>query len=89
MSRGDVPTVMSEVLGRPIEAAAPDFATWMAQAELPYDEHQTEEFKAMYDYYDRHGLLGNALTLRTILGCEPRSIQQFIELVAGSEVTAG
>ena len=84
MNRGEVAAVMSEVLGRPIEAATPAFGKWMAHAKLPYDEHQTEELKAMYDYYDRYGLLGNALTLQVILGCEPRSMLQFLsELVAG------
>ena len=88
MDRGEVAAVMGEVLERPIEAAAPDFGAWMAQAKLPYDEHQTEELAAMYAYYDRYGLLGNALTLRAILGREPRSIQEFFtDLVAGTKTT--
>ena len=49
LDRGEVAAVMGEVLGRPIKAAAPDFATWTSQAKLPYDEHQTGELKAMYD----------------------------------------
>ena len=90
MDRGEVASVMGEVLGRPIEAAAPDFGTWMAQAKLPYDEHQTGELKAMYDYYDRYGLIGNALTLRAVLGREPRTIRQFFaDLAAGTKTTAG
>jgi uncharacterized protein YbjT (DUF2867 family) len=90
LDRGEVAAVMGEVLGRPIEAIAPDFRTWVAQAKLPYDEHQTEELKAMYDYYDRHGLVGNALTLRAILGREPRSMRQFFaDLVAGTKTTSG
>ncbi len=89
LDRGEVAGVIGEVLGRSIEAAAPDFATWMAQAKLPYDEHQTEEMAAMYAYYDRYGLLGNALTLRAVLGHEPRSIRQFFaDLVAGTMTTA-
>ncbi len=90
LDRGEVAAVMGEVLGRPIEAMAPDFRTWAAQAKLPYDEHQTEELKAMYDYYDRYGLVGNPLTLRAILGREPRSMRQFFaELVAGAKTTSG
>ena len=58
LNRSEVAAVMSEVLGRPIEAAAPDFDTWMAQAKLPYDDHQKEELAAMYAYYDRYGLFG-------------------------------
>jgi len=88
--RGEVAAVMGEVLGRPIRAAAPDFDTWMSQAKLPYDDHQKEELAAMYAYYDRHGLVGNTLTLRAILGGEPRSIRQFFaDLAAGVKTTAG
>ena len=90
LDRGEVAAAMGEVLERDIEAAAPNFGTWMAQVKLPYDEHQTEELKAMYDYYDRYGLLGNPLTLRAILGREPRSMRQFFaDLAAGTKTTAG
>ncbi len=90
MDRGEVAAVMGEVLERPIQAAAPDFDAWMTQAKLPYDEHQKGELKAMYDYYDRYGLVGNPLTLRAILGREPRSIRGFFaDLAAGAKTTAG
>ena len=90
MNRAEAAAAMGEALGRRIEAAAPDFATWTAQAGLPYDDHQRAELTAMYAFYDRHGLVGNTLTLRAILGREPRSLQQFFaELAAGTETTAG
>ncbi len=90
LDRGEVAAMMAEVLGRPIKAIAPDFQTWAAQAKLPYDEHQTAELKAMYDYYDQYGLIGNPLTLRAILGREPRSLRQFFgELIAGAKTTSG
>ena len=90
MDRGEVAAVMGEVLGRPIKAAAPDFDTWMKKAKLPYDEHQKGELATMYAYYGRHGLVGNPLTLRAILGREPRPIRQFFaDLAAGVETTAG
>ena len=90
LDRGAVAAVMGEALGRRIEAAAPDFDTWMAAAKLPYDEHQTGELKAMYDYYDRFGLVGNPLILRAVLGREPRSMRQFFaDLAAGTKTTAG
>ena len=69
MDRGEVAAAMGEALKRPIEAVAPDFDTWAAQAKLPYDDDdQKEELKAMYDFYDRYGLVGNALTLPMVLG---------------------
>ena len=90
LDRGEVAAVMGDVLGRPIKAEAPDFDTWMASAKLPYDERQNEEMAAMYAHYDRYGLVGNPLTLRAILGHEPRSIRQFFaDLAAGVKTTAG
>ena len=90
MDRTQVATVMGEVLGRRIEAAAPDFSTWISQAKLPYDDYQKAELAAMYAFYDRHGLVGNILMLRAILGREPRSIRQFFaDLATGTKTTAG
>ena len=90
MDRGEVAAAMAEVLNRPIEAAAPDFDTWAAQAKLPYDDEQKREVKTMYDYYDRYGLVGNPLTLPMALGREPRSIRQFFaDLAAGTKTTVG
>ena len=38
----------------------------------------------MFDWYDKQGLQGNALTLRAILGREPRALRAFFaELAAG------
>ena len=90
LDRGEVAALMSEVVGRRIEAAAPNFDNWMAQAKLPYDEHKSAELAAMYGYYDRYGLVGNGLALRAILGRDPRSMKQyFADLVAGVQTTAG
>ncbi len=90
MNRVEVAAAMGEVLGRRIEAAAPDFGTWISQAELPYDDYQKAELASMYAFYDRHGLVGNALTLRTVLGREPRSMRQFfVDLAAGTKTTVG
>ena len=89
MDRVQVAGVMGEVLGRPIEAAAPAFDAWASQAKLPYDDHQKAELASMYAFYDRHGLVGNALTLQAILGREPRSLRQFLaDLAAGKKTTA-
>ena len=89
MDRGELAAAMSEVLRRPVEAVAPDFKTWAAPLTLPYDEHGTKAFNAMYDFYDRYGFAGNALTLPMVLGRAPRSIQQFFsDLVAGIRTTA-
>ena len=40
--------------------------------------------KKMFDWYDRHGLMENAFTLRAILSCAPRTLQGYIEELAAS-----
>lgn len=81
--RHDLVAIMGEVLGREVKAATPSFDEWAKQAKVPYSEAQMAELKAMYDWYDAHSLLGNALTLRAILGREPRTLRAFFgELAA-------
>jgi uncharacterized protein YbjT (DUF2867 family) len=88
-NREDIVAVMSEVLGRPIEAGEPTFEEWAAEADMPYDEHQMRMLAKVYAYYDRYGTAGNSLVLRAILGREPRTLRQYIEdLVAGVQTTA-
>jgi hypothetical protein len=33
----------------------------------------------MFDWYDHHGLMGNSLILRAILGREPRTLRDYLE----------
>jgi hypothetical protein len=55
---------------------------FMAQ---PPEGPRRESFRRMLDHYDRHGLPGgNPLSLRVILGREPRSVRDyFLELADG------
>ncbi len=40
----------------------------------------------MFTWYDRHDLVGNDLTLHSVLGREPRSLEGYVrELTAGLE----
>jgi hypothetical protein len=39
----------------------------------------------MFDHYEHHGLLGNPLTLRTILGREPRTLRAYFEDLAAQQ----
>jgi hypothetical protein len=42
----------------------------------------------MFDWYDKRGLLGNALVLRAILGREPRTLKAYLEELAASARTS-
>lgn len=82
LNRVETTQIMSEVLGRKIEAAEPTFDDWFAQARLSYDDHQKRLLQKMFEHYDEHGLPGNSLQLRTILGRNPRTLRQFVEELA-------
>ena len=75
LDRNDVAALIGEVLGREIKAAKVDPALLGPDAAplLP-----------MFDHYDKFGLRGNALTLRAILGREPRTLHAYFEELAAS-----
>jgi len=80
LNRKDVAALMGDVLGRKIEAvrlkppanASPDAGS----------EKQASPLQRMFDWYDHHALVGNALTLRAILGREPRTLRAYCEELA-------
>jgi uncharacterized protein YbjT (DUF2867 family) len=59
----DVGRLVEQVTGRTIRVEKRDIETLGKIPDL---------LRAMFEYYDHHSLLGNSLTLRTILGREPR-----------------
>ena len=70
-NRHDVAALMGEALGRKVEAG-----TGRPPAPPP-------GLAAMFAWYDHHGLVGNALTLRAILGRGPRTLRQYVAELAG------
>jgi uncharacterized protein YbjT (DUF2867 family) len=74
LNRKDVAAIIGEVLGRPIKAERidPKVAASGAGPGAP-------ALKKMFDWYDKRGLMGSALTLRAILGREPRTLHTFFE----------
>jgi uncharacterized protein YbjT (DUF2867 family) len=79
-SRKDVAAIIGEVLGRPItpERVDPKMAAAGAGPGAP-------ALEKMFDWYDRRGLQGNALTLRAILGREPRTLRAFFAELAAAD----
>ncbi|MBN1545711.1 MAG: NmrA/HSCARG family protein [Syntrophaceae bacterium] len=76
MNRHDVAALLSEVLHREIRVGTLDPSVL---GDLPRD------MKAMFEHYNHNGLLGSPLSLRTILGREPRTLQAYFEeLAAGA-----
>ncbi|CAM4077770.1 NAD(P)H azoreductase [Bordetella pseudohinzii] len=82
-SRHDVAAMMSQFLGRSVRAGVQDVGSWAEQARLRYDPQQQAQMRRVFDYFDRQGLQGNAITLRAVLGREPRSLRDFVAEMAG------
>jgi uncharacterized protein YbjT (DUF2867 family) len=74
LDRNDVAAIIAGVLGRPIKAERIDEK--MAAADAGPGAPALER---MFGWYDKRGLLGSALTLRAILGREPRTLRSFFE----------
>ncbi|MBV9352998.1 MAG: NmrA family NAD(P)-binding protein [Mycobacterium sp.] len=76
----DTAAILSEVLGRPVTTVQIPLNQFASQLpEGPFRDGMTR----MMAHYDRHGLPGgNALTLRAILGREPRSLKDYFAELA-------
>ena len=72
-SRPDLSGILTQILGRQIGVGTVD------RREL---KHASRDMIAMFEHYDQRGLLGSPLTLRTILGREPRSLHAYFEELA-------
>jgi uncharacterized protein YbjT (DUF2867 family) len=77
LNRRELAALMSEVFGVPIKAVRAE------PPKAPADQPRSP-MSRMFDYYDKHGLFGNALTLRAILGREPRTLRAYLGELAAS-----
>lgn len=73
LNRHDVAAMMAEVLGRPVRADRIDPSSLGPEA---------TQMQPMFEHYDHVGLRGNPLTLRAILGHEPRDLRAYLHELA-------
>lgn len=73
MSRLDLAAMLTDVLGREISVGTVDRRDLV---------HAPRDMLTMFAHYDHSGLLGNPLTLRAILGREPRTLRTYFEELA-------
>jgi len=84
LNRKEVAALIADVLGRRIDAAKVLLDAPAATPEDSPKARQMAAMKPMFDWYDRHSLLGSALTLRAILGREPRTLRAYFKELAGT-----
>ena len=82
LDRNGLANLMGEVLGRKVEAGTIN----PAEISEGSNDEPMSPIERMFEWYDGHGLLGNSLILRAILGREPRMLRAYLEeLAAGPQ----
>ena len=75
----EVAEILSDALGRPVRAEAEPLTAWEARARTAgLSDDQRAMLAKMFDYYARHGLIGNPNILRWLLGREPTALAEFV-----------
>jgi uncharacterized protein YbjT (DUF2867 family) len=75
LNRREVASLIGEILGREIKVERRDPNTL---GKIP------PPIRTMFEHYDHHGLLGSPLSLRAILGREPRTLRAYFEELAAA-----
>ena len=85
LTRQEIGAMAARALGRPIEVREVGFAQWAERARLPYDARERALLERIHQHIAGHGMPGNSLTLRAILGRPARSMQQYIDALAQAD----
>jgi len=80
LNRRDVAKLLGEVLGRDVKPVK--LESGQAPSGGKPEDEQRAMLQKMFDWYDRYALVGNAITLRAILGREPRTLRGYFEELA-------
>ncbi|PLP60458.1 epimerase [Mesorhizobium loti] len=81
-NRIEIAALMSALLGRPIEPVELSFKEWKAVAMPPFEGEALAQLERVFESYTAFGSAGNSLTLRAILGREPRTLRRYLEELA-------
>lgn len=85
VNRVELVAIISATIGHTIEAGESHFDEWAQAAQIP--DGLRENLRVMYEDYDQYGFSGgNVIVLRTLLGREPRSLQQYFQELARPKV---
>lgn len=78
LSSEEIAQTLADGLGRGVEAVQTPLDKWQSDAvDAGIDSKAIQWLTAMFQYYDRHGLVGNGNVLGWLLGRPPTSFRQF------------
>lgn len=79
LSAYEVAQILGRVLGREVRAEQIELGEWERRARnSPMGAYAVETLLAMFNYYDRYGLMGNSHVLEWLLGRPPTRFEDFI-----------
>jgi uncharacterized protein YbjT (DUF2867 family) len=82
LSQAAIAAILSQTLGRPVEARVVPIETWKHRAAASgLSDGQIETLISMFEYYERHGFWGNSHVLGWLLGRPPTAFATFIERI--------
>lgn len=88
LSQADMAVILTEVLGRRVEAQALSLTVMRERAtKAGASADRIEQMALMNQHYDQHGMLGNPRVLELLLGRAPTSYARYAARVAGSSGT--
>jgi len=80
--------ILSRHLNRVVHATRISLEMWRQQAQTAgLGGYQLEILEKMFAYYDRNGLWGNPLILKTLLGRQPTSFSEYVKRTIQSELS--
>ena len=80
LTPGQMAEILSRHLNREVHAAQAPLREWRQRAQSAgLGGYQLETLEKMFAYYDRNGLWGNPLTLKTLLGRQPTSFVDYVK----------
>jgi uncharacterized protein YbjT (DUF2867 family) len=79
LSQIEVAEIIGTCIGRRVEAAEEDLATWQRNAQIiGLSKYAIDTLTSMFRYYDKYGFTGNSGVLEHILRRKPENFHDFI-----------
>jgi len=88
LTRQEIGQMASDLLGRHVETRQIGFAEWADRAKLPYGDREKAMLAKIHAHISEHGMSGNSLTLRAILGRPARTMRQYLAELARQSAAA-
>ncbi|QIG53637.1 NmrA family NAD(P)-binding protein [Altererythrobacter sp. BO-6] len=89
LSQEDMAAIISEVIGRPVEARAVPIDEMKARARAAgASDDRVEQMEIMNRHYDAHGFRSNSVVLECLLGRPANTYRSYVERVAAEKGAA-